>query len=139
MSLWVLDTDTLSLKQHGHPVVHQYYRAHLHKDLAITVITVEEQLSGWYHMLRQANRPDAVARAYQQLADTVPVLNEQQILPFPVSAIARYEQLKAMRLNVRANDLRIAAIVLDFGGTLVTRNLRDFQRVPNLPLEDWTV
>ncbi len=33
---------------------------------------------------------------------------------------------------------RIAAVVLEDGGTLVTRNLRDFRRIPNLAIEDWT-
>jgi tRNA(fMet)-specific endonuclease VapC len=42
-----------------------------------------------------------------------------------------------MNLNVRKMDLRIAAIVLEAGGTLVSRNLRDFRRVPNLVVEDW--
>jgi tRNA(fMet)-specific endonuclease VapC len=60
-----------------------------------------------------------------------------QILSFTEPAIARYEQLKAMKLNVAKMDLRIAAIALEAGGTLVTRNLRDFQRIPNLPMENW--
>jgi predicted nucleic acid-binding protein len=35
-------------------------------------------------------------------------------------------------------DLRIAAIVLEHGATLTTGNVRDFQRIPNLMIEDWT-
>jgi tRNA(fMet)-specific endonuclease VapC len=43
------------------------------------------------------------------------------------------------RLNVKSNDLRIAAVALDLGGIVVTRNLRDFGRVPALVCEDWSV
>ena len=44
-----------------------------------------------------------------------------------------------MKLNVRANDLRIAAIALENSAIVVSRNLRDFQRVPGLQVEDWSV
>ena len=107
--------------------------------LAITVITVEEQLSGWYTALRRARRRDELALAYQSLASSIPFLAQWMILPFPTVAIARYDQLLRQRLNVRRSDLRIAAIVLEHGGTLVTRNTRDFSRVPGLPLEDWSI
>ena len=72
------------------------------------------------------------------LAGVIPVLARWQILPMTRTAISQYESLKSMNLNVRKMDLRIAAIVLEHAGTLVTRNLRDFQRVPNLPIEDWS-
>jgi tRNA(fMet)-specific endonuclease VapC len=61
-----------------------------------------------------------------------------QILTYTEADIQRYEQLRVMKLNVPKMDLPIAAIVLEHGATLVTRNTRDFQRVPNLVFVDWS-
>ena len=66
------------------------------------------------------------------------LIRQLPILAFTVPAIQRYRQLTKMKLNVGKNDLRIAAIALEAGATVVTRNLRDFGRVPNLQLEDWS-
>ncbi len=54
MSLYLLDTDHLSLYQVGHPQVIQNVLRHLADQLAIRVITVEEQLTGWQRVLHQA-------------------------------------------------------------------------------------
>ena len=139
MTPYILDTDILSLLERGHPRVRQQCAARPPADLAITVITVEESLSGWYTALRNARTPDDLALAYQSLADTVHSLSRFAILPFTTAAIARFQLLLSSRLNVRKMDLRIAAIVLEHGGTLVTRNTRDFSRVPGLTLEDWSI
>ena len=40
--------------------------------------------------------------------------------------------------HVGKNDLRIAAITLEHASTVVTQNVRDFQQVPGLPVEDWS-
>jgi tRNA(fMet)-specific endonuclease VapC len=103
--------------------------AHHPTDLGTTIITVEEQLSGWYMMLRRAKDRRTSARIYQRM----------QILSYSEPAIARYETLHAMKLNVGSKDLRIAAIVLEEALVLVTRNARDFQRVPGLIIEEWSL
>ncbi len=108
-------------------------------DLAISVITVDEQLAGWYTLARRARQPYEIARAYAHLGDAVVRLAKWRIFPYTESAIARVAQLKAFRLNVRLMDLRIAAIALDNGAVAVTRNRRDFGRVPGLSIEDWSV
>src|SRR5437764_695510 len=101
MSLHALDTDILSLYQRGHPVVCQHVAAHPPTDLAITVISIEEQLSGWYALLRNTTRRDHLAIAYQSLAESIPFLAQFAILACPEAALLRFEQLVAMRLNVR--------------------------------------
>ena len=139
MSLHILDTDILSLYQRGQPVVCQHVTAHPPADLAITVISVEEQLNGWYALLRSTSRRDLLEIAYQSLADSIPFLARFTILAYPETAQLRFDQLAASKLNVRKMDLRIAAIALEHGAVVVTRNLRDFQRVPGLLVQDWTV
>jgi tRNA(fMet)-specific endonuclease VapC len=57
MSLHVLDTDMLTLVEEGHPEVSKHFLGQRAEDVAITVLTVEEQLGGWYTELRKAKRP----------------------------------------------------------------------------------
>lgn len=139
MSLYVLDTDTLTLYERAHPVVTQKVAGHDPADVVIAVITVEEQLTGWYTFLRGAKTPVKVAAAYDRLLQAVKFLGSLPILPFNAAAIGRYQNLQSLKLNVGKQDLRIAAIALEHGAVVVTRNLRDFQRVPGLTVEDWTV
>lgn len=139
MRRYVFDTDTLSLYQRGHPVLVQRIDGQSPDELAITVITVEEQLSGWYREIRKAKGPPQVAAAYERLARSVKSLAPLQVLPYTEQAIGRYEHLKKQKLNIRKNDLRIAAIALENQATVISRNLRDFRRVPALSVEDWSV
>jgi tRNA(fMet)-specific endonuclease VapC len=139
MSLFVLDTDVLSLYYHGDPIVVRSIDAQPATALAISIMTVDEQLTGWYTLTRRARRPVEIAQAYAHLADAVVRLARWRILPYTESAIARVAQLKALRLNVGLMDLRIAAIALEHGAIVVTRNRRDFGRIPGLSIEDWSI
>ena len=139
MSKYILDTDILTLLQNGDAIVRRHVANHSPQEIAVTVISVEEQLSGWYTRLRRAKSPPQLAQAYERLTRNVSYLSNATILTFTESAILRFERLKTLRLSVAANDLRIAAITLEHGGILVTRNLRDFKRIANLVVEDWSV
>jgi tRNA(fMet)-specific endonuclease VapC len=138
MSFYILDTDTLQLFQDRNPLVTARVEAIEPKDLAISVISVEEQLSGWYTQLRKAKQPGRLAWAYRRLAATVRFLSRIQIIDFDEEIIQRCEALKKQKLKIGINDLRIAATVLKHDAILVTRNLRDFRRVPGLRMEDWS-
>lgn len=138
MRLFVLDTDTLSLLQAGHAEVSGRVAIHDVKEIAVSVITVDEQLRGWYTLVRRAKRAPQIAFAYDRLAKNVSFLSRTTILPYPESAIAVFESLKKAKLGVEGNDLRIAATALNLGATVVTRNLRDFALIPGLAIEDWS-
>ncbi|HEY2158539.1 MAG TPA: type II toxin-antitoxin system VapC family toxin, partial [Isosphaeraceae bacterium] len=129
---YILDTDTLSLLAYGHPSVRLAVDARRPSELAITVISVEEQLTGWYTLLRQVRSAQDEADVYLRLTSTVRTLSDLQIVTYSVPAIERFGRLLAMKLNVGKKDLRIAAIALEEGAVVVTRNERDFRRVPGL-------
>ena len=138
MNLYVLDTDTLTLFQQGHPKVRERAGSVPAAEIAISVLSVEEQLSGWYTELRQAKRPDRLAWAYRRLAQNVRFLSQLQILDFDEAAIARYDDLRQQKLKIRKTDLQIAAVALQNDAVLVTANLRDFKKIPGLRIADWS-
>jgi len=137
MALYAFDTDTLSLLREGHPELERNVAAHAADEIVTTVITVEEYLTGWYSLVRQARRPDQVELAYKELAEAPAALARFTILTYTQAAMARFRQLQARRLNVGNMDLRIAAIALEAGAVVVSRNLRDFRRIAGLTVEDW--
>ena len=139
MNLYVFDTDVVSLLQIGHAGIEARAARVPASDLFATVITIDEVLTGWYTAVRKATDPDELEEVYGRLVTAVRFLSRFQVLNYQRGAIDRFDRLRKSKLNVRANDLRIAAIALEVGATVVTRNLRDFLRVPGLAVEDWTL
>ena len=136
--MYALDTDTVTLWLHGHEEVARRVDAQDPEDLAITIITVEEVLSGWYRMVRQARNDEKLVLAYQSLQEAVEFMSEVRILAFDGPAARRFRELRTVHRQVGTNDLRIAAITLAVGATLVSRNLRHFQTIAGLDVEDWS-
>ncbi|HJZ92782.1 MAG TPA: PIN domain-containing protein [Gemmataceae bacterium] len=139
MSLYVFDTDAFSLYQNCHPVVIQNIARHIGHQFALTVTTADELVSGWQARLRRARTDAQIVQAQGRLAEVLELMSGWPILPMTLPALARFEVLIKAKLRTRANDLRITAVALEAGGVVVTRNLRDFRRVPGLVVEDWSV
>jgi len=133
----ILDIDTLSYFEQGRQRVVQRILSRPLSETAITVISIEEQFSGRQAYLRKAKTTAQIGAAYQKMTDTARVLSGFHIVTFSEAAIHRYHLLVALKLNLGAMDLRIAAITLEENATVITRNLRDFGRVPGLACENW--
>ncbi len=69
--------------------------------------------------------------------------NRFTMLDFDYRAALAYGEtrvyLERQGLPIGANDLLIAASALAYNLTLVTHNMGEFQRIPNLNLDDWEV
>jgi tRNA(fMet)-specific endonuclease VapC len=102
------------------------------------VLTVEEQFRGRVNYCRRATTAEQYVVAGALLHSTLDDIRRRTVLDFDDRAAVEFGALKAMKVRVGISDLRIAAIVLANGATLITRNLSDFRKVPRLRAEDWT-
>lgn len=138
MTLYVLDTDHVSLAQRGHPQVTARIAATPPEQLTVSIVTVQEQLRGRLAQVQHAPNTAALILAYQRLHETLTFYLTVPIADFDERAAAILDDLRQHRIRISTLDLRIAAIALAVGATLVTRNRRDFEQVPGLALEDWS-
>ena len=138
MPMYILDTDTVSLFRTRHPKVVARFLQTPHADLFVSTITVEEQIKGWYDQLHRSVKIADIEKAYFRLGQTVAFYSSVQLAHYTGLAIQRFLALNKLKLNIDPPDLRISAIALDSNATVVTRNVRDFQRVPGLIVEDWS-
>lgn len=136
LNTFVLDTDHVTLHQRGHPQVIAQCRRLPPNLLAVTVISIEEQMRG--RLAQIGRNQEDVAASYGRLGATLDYFCELIVLPFDAAAHRRFDQLRGEGIRIGTLDLRIAAIVLQRSAILVTRNRRDFERVPGLKLEDWS-
>jgi len=139
VTLYVLDTDHLSLNLHGHLQIRKRLTQISPNDLAIMIITAEEQLRGRLAQVSKAATGEARSTAYHFLRKAIIDLAKLNILDYDAMSESIYQELRRRRLRVGSQDLRIAAVTLANNSVLVTRNRIDFSQVPGLTLEDWTL
>ena len=103
-----------------------------------TIISFEEQMRGWLAQLAKARTMAQQLNAYSRLSRHVRTFREIPLLEFDERAAVEFQRLRKFHPRMGSMDLKIAAIVLVQGATLLTRNLADFGKIDGLVVEDWT-
>lgn len=139
----VLDTDHIGIIQRRKEPQYSRLAARLRQptclDFFVTIISFHEQVSGWNRYVHRARAPEQVVRAYAMFEQILADFATQQVLPFDQAAAAAFQSLRTQRVRIGTMDLRIAAIALSRNFKLLSRNLVDFEKVPGLAVEDWTL
>jgi tRNA(fMet)-specific endonuclease VapC len=139
----VLDTDHLTLAERRESAASQILQARLDRldtgSRATTIVTYEEQTRGWMAYAARAKTVAHEIQAYAKLKTHLLSFRNIVVLDFDERAGIEYQRLRQSRIRVGAMDLKIAAIVLAHGATLLSKNLVDFRKVPGLKVADWTL
>ncbi|MBV8113241.1 MAG: type II toxin-antitoxin system VapC family toxin [Silvibacterium sp.] len=134
MPQYMLDTDTCSyiMKRSNQAVLERLAKLPV-SEVCVSVISKAELMYG----VELSPRREQDARALAAF------LLHAEVLDFPDSAAEHYAKIRAdLKLRgemIGANDLLIAAHARSAGLTLVTNNMREFGRVPDLAVENWAV
>jgi tRNA(fMet)-specific endonuclease VapC len=138
----VLDTDHMSLLEWGSGEAARLRERLAECDegeVATTIINYEEQIRGWMAYIAGARKVAQQVEAYRRLRNHLENYRQIPVLDFDGDAARTYEELRRSRIRIGSMDLKIAAIVISLDATLLSRNKRDFAKVPGLKVEDWTV
>lgn len=131
--MFILDSNTISYYFRGDSQVVPRLQALRPADLGVPAI-VEYELS--YGLLRLPT-----AAAVPRMAALMQLLQPMQRLAFDSECAAAAAHLRAeldaAGMPIGPHDILIAATALRYQGTLITRNVREFSRVPNLRWQNW--
>ncbi len=127
----MLDTDSVSFAFRGEGRIATRIAEHAPSELCVSAITVA------------ALRYGAERRRSARLHDLIDALTGNVVvLPFDEACASRFgllaSELAAKRSSIGEFDTMIAAHALTVGATLVTNNVKDFNRVRGLHVENWS-
>ena len=137
----LLDTDHLSIlinaKAAKHHELHQRLRSSDDQIIAAPIVGLEEQCRGWLAQIHSLPKVHDQVHAYERLRDLFHYYGDWDIVPFDANAADRFNRLRKQKVRIGTQDLKIAAIALVNNALLLSANLRDFKKVPDLRVENW--
>lgn len=130
--MYFLDTNSCIYFLNGqYPELRQRLLSHRPAEIAVPAIVKAELLYG-------ANKS---ARVEQNTSVVLQFLQPFAVVGFGDAEADYYAQLRAdlerVGTPIGPNDMIIASVVLANEGVLVTHNVGEFSRVPELVVEDW--
>ena len=141
--MYLLDSDHLTILWYdsgkSYDALSSRIADHSDDRFAVSIVTIEEQLRGWLAYVAKASAVEGAIKGYSKLREVIQRFGEINVLDFDSAAAGVFVELKSQGVRVGTMDLRIAAIAIANDLTLLTRNTIDFERVPKLSFEDWTI
>lgn len=89
-------------------------------------------------LVAKARMTSSLISAYTDLESFLVSFTNLPVLAFDESSGLVFDRLVKRKLRVGTMDLRIASIAIAQDAILISRNLVDFERIPDLTVEDWT-
>lgn len=140
---YLLDTDHISFLQRrsGAEFSHLITRMSQYssEDFALSIISFHEQILGAHNFINRARTNNDIIRGYNLLTEILQSFKSAPVLLFDAQAIIIFDDLRKQKIRVSTMDLRIATIAMSRNLVLLTRNVSDFDKIPGLTIEDWTV
>lgn len=132
MNQVLLDTNILSYFLRGDSAIVAKFRAYrqFYPYLSFSIFTYYEIKSGLLY--RDAQRQ---LSRFEQLAEISEILDYDRSIADLASHL--YQGLRAKGLLITPINLFIGATALHHEYTLITANIKHFQNIPNLKLENW--
>jgi len=127
------DTDVLVELLRGHPIYAAKARAIPREEQFVPIVVVEEIQRGRLDGIRRAEAGRArisIERAYELYEQTFVALRSMPLLSYSASAEAQFQTWRGLKVRGSTHDLRIGAICVAYGVKLITRNRRNFERLP---------
>lgn len=138
MPEFLFDTDHLTLYEHQFPPLMERLARIADDAVSVCPVTAEEALRGRLGVLARQLTGSRRVAAYENLVATLGMLSDFSMTPYDDASERELQRLKAAQIRVGTQDLKMAAIALANGLTVLTRNTRDFARVPGLMFDDWS-
>ena len=105
--MYLLDTDHLSLLDldtDGGAAIARRLVTVPEEDVAVTIITYEEQMRGWLAYVARANTLERQLQAYRRLRQHIERFRIIPILEYDEQAIAIFQRLRRASVRIGAKD-----------------------------------
>jgi len=136
----LVDTDHFTVVADRRSALHERLTSRLELSgemPAIPIISIEEQLRAWLKQIRRLSDVEKQVFPYDRLVRLLDTLAEWEIARWSETAADEFKRLRKQRVRIGTQDLKIAAIAIANDALLLSANLRDFEQVPGLRVEDW--